>query len=206
MLKTAGLAIGTILILTSFALPQDDGHFDVSIGYAGVFSKTSTASQSSVSLKPTTSGAILATFRYRFNHMHGLEVNIGHTSNSQVFSVPPDTFRVTTGITEYSGAYVLSPFHSKRIEPFVLAGGGTLGFNPGNQYIDGFLSPFGARSQRALAFLYGGGADYRVWKALALRVQYRGLIYKVPDFRVPRLFTGVMGHMAEPSAGLVIKF
>jgi outer membrane immunogenic protein len=206
LLKEAGLAIATVLVLASFALAQDEGRFDVGIGYTGVFSKTSTASQGNTTLKPTTSGGILATFRYRFNHTHGIEVNFGHTSNSQVFSVPPDTFRVKAGITEYSGAYVLSPFHTERIEPFVFGGGGTLRFNPGNQYIDGFLSPFGASSQRALAFLYGGGADYRLWKTLAVRVQYRGLIYKVPDFGRTRLFTGVMGHMAEPSAAIVIKF
>jgi outer membrane immunogenic protein len=206
ILKPAGLAIAMVLVFTSFTPAQDEGHFDVSIGYGGVFSRTSTASLGSVTLKPTSSGVFLASFRYRFNHAHGIQVNLGHTSNSQVYSIPPDTFRVKVGITEFSGAYVFSPFHARRIDPFVFGGGGVLRFNPGNQYIDGFLSPFGATSQRALAVLYGGGADYRLWKALALRVQYRGLIYKAPDFRQTRLFTGAMGHMAEPSAGIVIKF
>ncbi len=205
-LKTAGLAVATVLALTCFALTQDEGHYDVSIGYAGVFSKTSSASLGNTTLKPTASGAILASFRYRFNRMHGIQVNLGHTSNSQVFSVPPDTFRVKAGITEFSVAYVLSPFHTQRIDPFVLGGAGSLRFSPGNQYIDGFLSPFGATSQTALAFLYGGGADYRLWRVFGLRLQYRGLIYIAPDFRAAALFTGAKGHMAEPSAGIVIKF
>lgn len=206
MLKTAGLVVGTVLVFGCFALAQDEGHFDVSLGYGGVFSKTSTASLGSVTLKPTTSGAILATFRYRFNPMHGIEVNLGHTSNSQVYSVPPDTFRVKAGITEFSIAYVLSPLHTKRIEPVVFGGVGSLRFSPGNQYIDGFLSPFGASNQTALTFLYGGGADYRLWRVFALRLQYRGLIYKAPDFRVSSLFTGGKGHLAEPSAGIVLRF
>jgi opacity protein-like surface antigen len=217
-MKTAGLAVAIILALASLALAQaenknkrkgtdiDNPRLDVGIAYGGVFSKTSTASQTSVTLKSTTSGAVLASFRYHFNHTHGIEVNFSHTSNSQVFSVPPDTFRVNTGITEFSAAYVFSPLHAHRIDPFLLAGGGSLKFNPGNQYIDGTLSPFGASSQRALAVLYGGGVDYRLWKLLALRVQYRGLIYKTPDFAVPGLRTGVYGNMAEPTAGLVIKF
>jgi opacity protein-like surface antigen len=205
--KRAGLAVATILLLVSFARAQsDEGHFDVSIGYTGVFSKTSSASTSGTTLAPTTSGGVLASFRYRFNHRHGIAVNFGHTNNSQVFTVPPDTLRVNTGITEFTGAYVLSPFDTKRIEPFIFAGGGTLSFSPGSQYIDGFVSSFGAHQQRPLAFLYGGGADYRLWKALGVRVQYRGLIYKVPDFKVPGLFLGVYGHMAEPSAGIVFKF
>ncbi len=217
-LKTAVFAVATILAFTSLALAQDtsknkkksknqdDARFDVGLAYSGIFSKTSAAPTGTVSLKPTTSGAALASFRYHFNHTHGVEVNFGHTNNSQVFSVPPDTLRVNTGITEFSAAYVLSPFHTKRIDPFLFAGGGALRFNPGDQYIDGSKSSFGAASQRPLAVLYGGGVDYRLWKQLALRVQYRGLFYKTPDFRVPSLFTGVSGHMAEPTAGLVIKF
>ena len=206
ILKPAGLAIATVLVLASFTLAQDDGHFDVSLGYGGVFSKTSTSSLGGVTLKPTTSGAILATFRYRFNHVHGLAVNLGHTSNSQVFSVPPDSFRVKAGITEYTAAYVLSPFRTSKLQPFLLGGAGALRFSAGNQYIDGFLSPFGAANQTALTFLYGGGADYRLWRVFALRLQYRGLIYKAPDFRLSGLFTGAKGHMAEPSAGVVVRF
>ncbi len=121
-------------------------------------------------------------------------------------TIPPDTFRVKTGITEFSGAYVLSPFHVKRIDPFLLAGGGMLRFGVGSQYIDGFLSGFGAKNQTALAGLYGGGVDYRLWRSLALRLQYRGLLYRAPDFSQSRLFTGAYGHMAEPAAGLVFKF
>jgi outer membrane immunogenic protein len=206
-MKRTGLAIATILALVSLAAAQDDqGHFDAGLGFTGIFSKTSSASLSDTTLKPTTSGGVLATFRYRFNHTHGIAVNFSHTNNSQVFTVPPDTLRVSTGITEFSAAYVFSPFHPKRTDPFLLGGGGMLRFNPGNQYIDGFQSSFGAQQQTSLTFLYGGGIDYRLWKALALRVQYRGLIYKVPDFKVPALSLGAYGHMAEPSAGIVIKF
>lgn len=206
-MKRAGLAVATILLLVSFAPAQDDpGRFDVSLGYTADFSKTSSASLSSTTLKPTTSGGILATFRYRVKPRHGIAVNFSHTNNSQVFTVPPDTLRINAGITEFTGAYVFSPFHSERLDPFILAGGGELRFNPGSQYIDGVVSSFGAQQQTSLAFLYGVGADYRLWKILGLRVQYRGLIYKVPDFKVPSLALGVYGHMAEPSAGIVFKF
>ena len=206
-MKKAGLAVIAILALASFAVAtDDDGHFDVGLSYTGVFSKTSTASLGGTTLKPTTSGGVVGTFHYRFNHLHGVAVNLGHTNNSQVFSISPDTFRVNTAITEFTGAYVLSPFSGKRLNPFVFAGGGILRFGVGSQYIDGFLSSFGAANQKAITVLYGGGADYRLWGPLALRVQFRGLIYKAPDFHQARLFTGVNGHMAEPAAGIVFKF
>jgi len=40
----------------------------------------------------------------------------------------------------------------------------------------------------------------------ALRLQYRGFIYKAPSFDVPGISTDARGHIAEPSVGLVFKF
>src|SRR2546422_6833200 len=108
MLRKARLAVVIIFSLLSFAQAQDVGHFDGSLGVAGVFSKSS--ANNGTTLNPTNSGAILATFRFRFNQMHSLEANFGHTMNSQVFLLSPNNFRVQAGITEFSGAYVFSPF------------------------------------------------------------------------------------------------
>src|ERR1700690_3063740 len=205
-MRKAALTIVAVLAVASFAPAQDDTRFDLGLSYSGVFSKTSASSVTSTILTPTTSGGVLGSFRYHFSPKNGIEVNIGHTNNSQIYTIPPYTFRVSAGITEFSAAYVLSPFHAKRLEPFVLGGGGILKFGAGSQYIDGFFSSFGARNQTSLAALYGGGADFHLWRSLALRVQYRGLFYKAPNFTQTRLFTGVYGHMAEPTAGLVIQF
>lgn len=205
-MRKALLSAAVVLAVVACAPAQDNGRFSLGLSYTGVFSKTSASSVNSTTLKPTTSGGVLGTFRYHFNHKNGIEVNIGHTNNSQVYTIPPDTFRVGTSIAEFSAAYVLSPLHGKRLDPFFLAGGGILRFGAGSQYIDGFLSAFGAKNQTAPAVLYGGGVDYRLWRSLALRVEYRGLIYKAPDFSQTRLFTGAYGHMAEPTAGLVFKF
>lgn len=198
--------IAITFCFASFAAAQEVERFNFGLSGAGVFSKTSTSSDGSLTLKPTTSGAEMGSFRWRLNHLHGLEVNIGHTSNSQVFSLPPNNFRVASGITEFSGDYVLSPMHTDRWEPFLFGGAGALRFNPGNTYIDGLLSSFPVKQQTALAFLYGGGTDYRLWKFVSLRLQYRGLIYKTPNFGQPNLATHAKGHLAEPAFGIVIKF
>jgi opacity protein-like surface antigen len=138
--------------------------------------------------------------------MNGIEVTGARTNNSQIFVLGTTDYRAQTSVTEFTGAYVLSPFHFENIEPFLLAGGGALRFYPSNQYINGNPSPFGAAQQTSMAFLYGGGLDYRVWKRLGLRLQYRGLIYKEPNFHVTQFVTGVKGHMAEPSIGIVFNF
>ncbi len=204
--RKAWLGIAIIFGITFVASAQDVAHFELSVSEAGVFSKSSTSSNGVLTLKPTNSGATLGSFRYRFNRTHGLELNIGHTMNSQVFFLSPDNFRVMTGVTEYSGAYVLNLFQTPRLEPFLFGGAGALRFTPGSTYIDGFLSPFPVTRQTALAFLYGGGADYHLWRFFSARLQYRGLIYKTPNFGQPNLATGAKGHLAEPTIGIVAKF
>lgn len=206
MVRKAGLGIAFVLGITFIASAEDVGRFELSLSEAAVFSKSSTSSSGALTLKPTNSGATLGTFRYRFNRRHGLELNIGHTMDSQIFFLSPHNFRVMTGITEYSGAYVLHLFQTPRLEPFLVGGAGALRFTPGNTYIDGFLSPFPVSRQTALAFLYGGGADYHLWRFFSARLQYRGLIYKTPNFGQPNLATGAKGHLAEPSIGIVANF
>lgn len=195
-----------ILLLTSMASAQAH-RFDFAITGGGVFSKTTSSSSGNVRDKPTKSVAYTGTFRYHFAAKHAIEINIGHTSNSQIFLVSPESFRVVTGITEYTGDYVFTPFPAGRLQPFLLAGAGALRFSPGNTYIDTFPASFGAAQQTSLAFVYGAGADYHLWRIFGFRLQYRGLIYKQPDFQVPTLFfTGAKGHMAEPAAGIVVRF
>lgn len=207
MLKKALSAVALAFLCVSLAAAQEDvGHFDVSFGWGAVFNKTSSNATTGVTVSPTNSGMILGTFRFRFNRMNAIEVNGARSDNSQIYSLGPNDYRVQTSVTEISGAYVLSPFHFEKIEPFLLAGGGALRFYPNNQYIDGNVSPFGAAQQTSMAFLYGGGVDYRLWKRLGLRLQYRGLIYKEPTFHVTQFFTGTKGHMAEPSVGIVFNF
>jgi opacity protein-like surface antigen len=206
MLRIATWISSLIFLVLPIAAAQEFNRLEVGINGAGVFSKTSTSYNGAVTQKPTNSVAIFGSVRFRFSPKHGIEGNIGHTMNSQIFVRPPDAYRVQTGVTEYTLAYVFTPFNTARLEPFLLGGAGPLKFNPDTTYIDGFQSSFGAVSRTQLAFLYGGGADYRLWRRLALRLQYRGLIYKPPDFGVGTLFTGARGHMAEPSVGIVAKF
>jgi outer membrane immunogenic protein len=203
--RTAGIffcALACVMVVSA----QDVNRFDASVAFGAQFSRASNSFGNTVTLKPTDSGVLLLTIRHRFSLRHGVSVNISHTANAQVYKVPPDTFRVQSAITEYSGTYSFTPFQTARMEPFLFAGVGILRFNRGNTYIDGFQNSFGASTQNKLAFPYGVGLDYKVWKALAVRVQYRGLVFKSPNFGAATLVTGVTGHMAVPTAGIVIKF
>ncbi|HTJ85916.1 MAG TPA: outer membrane beta-barrel protein [Terriglobales bacterium] len=203
-MRTAGLAMMIFVLALTTAKAQD--RLDLSVSGAAVFSKSVSSTTSGLTLAPADSGAVFGTVRYHFNHLHAAEFNVGHTVSSQLFQRPPETFKVRTTITEFSAAYVLTPLQGKRLEPFLFAGAGALRWYPENQYINGNSAFFGAYTQTSLAFLYGGGADYRLWRRLGLRMQYRGLIFRAPDFGVSDFFISAKGHMAEPSAGIVVKF
>lgn len=41
---------------------------------------------------------------------------------------------------------------------------------------------------------------------LSLRAEYRGFVYKRPDFGLSNLNSDVTVHTAQPSAGIVIRF
>ena len=148
--------------------------------------------------------------------------NYGRAKNSQIYQ-SIDNFHVLTNISEYTGAYVFSPFRKSKFEPFVFAGGGWLTFSPRTTWV--FFPPLannvpnniqvelGAVKQSELAVLYGVGTDYKLPWRFAVRLQYRGLFYREPDFKVDSgsgssvsFFTGARGHMAEPSIGIVFRF
>lgn len=65
---------------------------------------------------------------------------------------------------------------------------------------------FGSSTQTTGTFLYGFGLNYRLMRGLGVRLQYRGLIYKAPDYGVSDISTGAWAHSAEPSLGLTLRF
>jgi hypothetical protein len=213
--KQAGILFLSIFFFTCFVLAEQN-RFDVSLGATAVFSKKSAGNGTTD--VPTNSGGFLATVRYRFTAKSAVELNYGTARNSQIYSSAPNTFRIENKATEFTGAYVFTPFETVKAEPFFFGGVGLLSFNPDTTLVDGVQTSIPAARRTQIAFLYGGGLDYRVFSSvplirrspasehLALRLLYRGLVYKVPDFNISGLFTGAHGHMAEPSAGIVIKF
>jgi opacity protein-like surface antigen len=220
MLKKAGLVGAAFFLFTLLGVSQDKGHFDASINGAAVF--THASSGNGVQQSATIGSDYFGTFRFKFKPKHSLMFNYGRAKNSQVYQTNFD-YHVVTSTTEYSGAYVYNLFEKGKFKPFVLVGIGALRFSPQSTWL--VLPDFvvgvpnrvqinlNAAKQTNLAYLYGGGLDYRLPWRFALRLQYRGLLYNAPDFKVNptsgsavNFSTGSKGHMAEPSIGLVFRF
>jgi hypothetical protein len=204
MRKRAGMVVAAWFLFTAVGLAQEDGRFDVSLSGAAVISKQSAGH--GVVLNPTNSGTPLLTIRYRFNPRHSIVANYSGTHDSQIYTLGAHVYRVQSTVTELSAAYVFNPIQIGKFEPFLMAGAGSLSFNPNETFIDTFQVPIASVKQTELMYLYGAGVDYRVRPHIAVRLQYRGLVYKEPNFKNPTLFTGVLGLMAEPTIGIVFRF
>ena len=204
MQRTAILILAVVSLLSVGATAQGT-RSEVSVQGTGIFTKDSNGQ--GVLQQSTQTGGVLGTYRYRINHWFSAEAAYGWNRNSQLFSTPGGSARVQTDMHQVTGALVvnLPALQSfKNMHPYVLAGGGALIFDPTNNG-GGVL---GVQRQTVGTFVYGGGADFPIPKLdrLALRLEYRGLVYNAPNFGLSNLDTGKVTHTAVPSAGLVFRF
>ena len=78
----------------------------------------------------------------------------------------------------------------KIVSPFVLAGGGAMFFDPRQGSVN--------TEQTRGAFVYGGRFDVPMAKHVVFRAQYRGFVYKIPDFEMTSLKVDKYTHSAVP--------
>ena len=214
-------AIAVLFFFTSVLAAQEN-RFDFSVNAAGLF--TNQSSGNGIVQTATDGGGGFGTIRLRFKPKHSFAFNYGRDKNSQIYNFIDD-FHIVTNISEYSFAYMFTPFRKGRFEPFLLAGVGPLRFSPRSTWVvlprltgnipDNIEINLHAAKQTEVAYLYGLGLDCRLphFTRFAVRLQYRGFIYKAPDFKIDAssgssvsFFTGARSHIAEPSAGVVFRF
>ncbi len=190
--------IASALLLSTMAIAQDTKS-EVTIQGMGTFTKNSTGN--GIENQVTQSGGALVGYRYNFNHWLAAEADYAWTRNSQQY-FGGTVGRIQTNLHEVTGAAVVKLPEFRRLQPFVMAGGGAIVFDPTNDVTN--IS--GATRQTRGAFLYGGGADYPLSKRFAIRAQYRGLVYKTPTFNLAGLNNDKWTHQAQASAGIVLRF
>jgi outer membrane immunogenic protein len=157
----------------------------------------------------TKSGGFLVGYRYHLSPWIAVQGDYGYTRNTQKYFDPffGET-DIQSNIHQLTGeAVITAPPHSK-VRPYGLAGVGALLFRPTNSLGNSFIGVGNNtdNSQTKAAFVYGGGVDFDLTQFVSLRAEYRGLVYKIPDFQIPGLASDAFTHLAEPSVGLVWRF
>jgi len=150
----------------------------------------------------TKSGGLLVGYSYQFSRWFGAEANYGYTRNTQNFVTLGGPSSIQANFHEVTGALVAHiPVNVRSVRPYVLGGGGALVFDPTEKFIVS-----GADRQTRGTFVYGGGANFDITKNFGIPAEYRGLIYRVPDFGLDSLNLDKFTHLAQPSVGFFVRF
>jgi len=193
-----GVVTGLVLFATA-AMAQVEQPSQISLQGTGLFTKDSNAG--SATQRATDSGGLLVGYSYQFNKWAGVEGNYGYSRNTQNYFGSFGQSGIRTDFHEVLGSFVFHiPVRVANVRPYALAGGGALIFNP----VDNFVN--GIDRQTRGAFVYGGGFNFDVTRNFGIRTEYRGLVYKAPDFTQPALNLDKVTHLAQPSAGFYFRF
>jgi opacity protein-like surface antigen len=202
MRRIAIMIASVAAFLVSSAAAQES-RSEIGLQGTGFFTTDSTGQ--GTTQRSTNTGGFLVGYRYSFNRWLAAEGVYGYDRNTQQYVAPAGFARVQANIHQATGGFVFRlPTPARfRFSPYVLAEGGALVFDPrGNA--SGSVA--GAQHQAIGVFAYGGGADFPLLRHVALRAEYRGLVYSAPDFGLATLSTHAITHTAEPSAGIVFRF
>jgi opacity protein-like surface antigen len=201
-MKRTGIMLAGFVILLSLGATAQESRSEISLQGTGFFTKDTNAQ--GISRASTDTGGFQVGYRYNINRWLAAEGDYGYDRNTQKYFGGFGESRVQANVHAVTADLVVNlPLRIRRISTYALAGGGGLIFNPTSNF-GGFVP--GASKQGKGAFLYGGGADYAFTRHLSLRAEYRGFVYKNPDFGLASLRTDSWTHTAQPSAGIVFHF
>jgi opacity protein-like surface antigen len=192
---------GFALLFTLGAAAQED-RSEIILQGTGFFTKDTNGQ--GISRTTTETGGFQIGYRYNINRWLAAEGNYGFDRDTQRYFGNLGESRLQANVHAVTGDVVVKlPLRLRGVSTYALAGGGGLIFDPTNNF--GGTVP-GAGTQGKGAFLYGAGADYAFTRHLSLRAEYRGFVYKNPDFGLASLRTDSWTHTAQPSAGIVFRF
>ena len=150
----------------------------------------------------TKAAGLLAGYSYQFSKWFGAEGNYGYSRNTLSYITTGGAPSVQSDYHAATAAFVVHiPTGVRHFRPYALGGGGALIFDPTDKFV-----VTGADRQTRGTFLYGGGANFDITNKFGFRAEYRGLVYKIPDFGLNTLNLDKFTHLAEPSVGFYTRF
>lgn len=184
---------------------------DLGLGATGTYTKDVSGvnyQNTEVSLHGSTTVGALVQLRYVKSPYVGGEFNYGYARFDEDFtstlfpptSGPAPQFGVQSQVNEYTFGYLAHPPTFFGLHPFASVGAGSMEFKP---------TPLGGESLPArlrAVYYYSAGVDQQVSPHFGLRVQFRQLFYKAPDYGQNYLTIQQQTITTEPSAGVYFKF
>ena len=201
-MRRTALVLVSFVILITVGVTAQESRSDISLQGTGFFTRDT--SGQGISRTASETGGFMVGYRYHINRWLAAEGDYGFDRNTQKYFGNFGESRVQADVHTVTADLVVNlPLRVRRISTYALAGGGGLNFRPTGS--NGGSVP-GASTQGRGAFLYGAGANYALTQHFSLRAEYRGFVYKNPDFGLRALNTDSWTHTAQPSAGIVFRF
>ena len=200
MRKAVFATVAGLLLVSTAAMAQVEQPSQVSFQGTGIFTKDTITN--SGTHRAADSGGFLVGYSYQLNKWAGVEGNYGYTRTTQSYLGSFGQSSIRSNTHEVTGSFVFHiPARIRSVRPYALAGGGALVFDPVNN-----LQTNGIDRQTKGTFVYGGGADFDLTRNFGVRTEYRGLVFKTPDFNVNTLNLDKVTHLAQPSVGFFVRF
>jgi hypothetical protein len=161
---------------------------------------SSDTSGNGITDNPTRSAGGQIAFRHSYHWWLGYEGSYAFTRYAERYSGQPYSYQ--HNMHEAAGSYLVSaPVGFLGFKPFALAGFSGVILSPslnGGQNVSWQGRP---------ALNFGAGFDHPLLTDhIGIRVQYRGLLYKTPDFGEAALTTNSFRITSEPMAGAYVRF
>jgi hypothetical protein len=160
---------------------------------------TGDSSGNGISVHPTKTAGGQAAFRHSYHWWLGFEGSYNYTRFSDYYS--GQVYSYQHNMHEFAGSYLVQGPSFIGFQPFATVGASAIVLSPslnGGQQAPWQGRPglnFGVGVNRALLTQHFG-----------MRVQYRGVYYKTPDYGLAALTTNSYRLTSEPSAGVYVKF
>ncbi len=198
------ILLGALCLPAAFGYAQESRQ-EVSLSGFGLLSPT--VRGNGITLQPSVSGGGLVSYRYLLTPHSGLEANYSFVQNTNYFQFGGQAANIFNPIhtrqQEASVAYVYG-LSFKRYNPFVEGGVAGVIFSP---IQDGTFT-LDAKRNTNIGGLFGAGVAYEISPSFDIRVEFRGLVVKAPDFKLPgdRFKTNQYELISEPTLGIAYHF
>ena len=153
----------------------------------------------------------LLSYRFMLTPRGAVEANYAYSQNNIHFHANsyPNGITINTRTQEVTAGYVYN-FNFHNFNPFVELGGGALLWG---QIRNLATTTIDAKGQTTIVGLYGGGIAYEISPSFDIRMEYRGIVSKVPDFGLssssgsgPNLNTNKYYNINNPVIGVAYHF
>ena len=192
-----------------FATAQEY-HSDLTLSGLGNFPFQSKGGN--VTIDGTNSGGGAINYRYYFRTHSAIELGYGYTHGTFYYAEDQTavgggiiSLNQTSAMHELTAAYVYHFWDDHRLSRWSTPAAVASSSSPAAPAMPRACL-FGAVTQARGAYLFGGGIDYRFKERFSVRMMYRMLSYKAPDFFGAGLTTHSWMRTSAPQIGVSYRF